>query len=308
LSNIRFVTGSLLDASDLGRFDYIDCCGVLHHLEDPDAGMRALVAALAEGGGIGFMVYGELGRSGVYPAQELLRLLAPAAVPAGERVATARRLVAALPETNLLRRNPLLGDHLASDAGIFDLLLHARDRAYRVPDVLALLARAGLRLVTFIEPLRYEPETWTSDPVLRRRLAGLPAADRAAAAELLASVHKVHIAYAVRDDHPGDTVARPTDDAIPALRDMEAAALARAIRPGAPLTVRFDGVPLPLALPALAGPIVARIDGRRTVAAIRDELRASVDPRLGEAAFADAFAATYRALNGINRLLIAGYG
>ena len=33
LANLRFVTGSLLDAATLGRFDYIDCCGVLHHLE-----------------------------------------------------------------------------------------------------------------------------------------------------------------------------------------------------------------------------------------------------------------------------------
>ena len=36
LSNIKFMTGSLLDLPTLGlgRFDYIDCCGVLHHLAD----------------------------------------------------------------------------------------------------------------------------------------------------------------------------------------------------------------------------------------------------------------------------------
>ncbi len=34
--------GSLLDlpASGIGPFDYIDCCGVLHHLPDPAAGLR----------------------------------------------------------------------------------------------------------------------------------------------------------------------------------------------------------------------------------------------------------------------------
>jgi 2-polyprenyl-3-methyl-5-hydroxy-6-metoxy-1,4-benzoquinol methylase len=34
LTNIRFHTGSLLDLPSLGLgpFDYIDCCGVLHHL------------------------------------------------------------------------------------------------------------------------------------------------------------------------------------------------------------------------------------------------------------------------------------
>lgn len=70
LTSIRFETGSLLDAPDLGRFDYIDCCGVLHHLPDPAAGFRALRAALAPGGGMGVMVYAPYGRSGVYPLQE----------------------------------------------------------------------------------------------------------------------------------------------------------------------------------------------------------------------------------------------
>ncbi|MCB2118353.1 MAG: class I SAM-dependent methyltransferase, partial [Rhodobacteraceae bacterium] len=51
LGGITFVTGSLLDAADHGRFDYIDCCGVLHHLPDPQAGFDALAAALAPEGG-----------------------------------------------------------------------------------------------------------------------------------------------------------------------------------------------------------------------------------------------------------------
>ena len=48
LDNIRFEAGSLLEleGSGLGPFDYIDCCGVLHHLPDPAAGLRALDAAI----------------------------------------------------------------------------------------------------------------------------------------------------------------------------------------------------------------------------------------------------------------------
>lgn len=34
--------------------------------------------------------------------------------------------------------------------GVYDLFLHARDRAYRVPEVVDFTAQAGLRLVTFI--------------------------------------------------------------------------------------------------------------------------------------------------------------
>ncbi len=50
LTNISFHQGSLLDLPKLGLrdpggFDYIDCCGVLHHLEDPPTGLAALAAA-----------------------------------------------------------------------------------------------------------------------------------------------------------------------------------------------------------------------------------------------------------------------
>jgi SAM-dependent methyltransferase len=69
LDGVTFVTGSPLDAGTYGPFDYIDCCGVLHHLPDPQAGFDALASALAPDGGLGVMVYAPHGRSGVYPLQ-----------------------------------------------------------------------------------------------------------------------------------------------------------------------------------------------------------------------------------------------
>ena len=79
LTNISFHTGSLLDvvSMGLGPFDYIDCTGVLHHLADPPAGLAALAGVLQEAGGMGLMVYGALGRTGVYPMQDALRALTP---------------------------------------------------------------------------------------------------------------------------------------------------------------------------------------------------------------------------------------
>jgi len=307
LDSIRFVTGSLLDAPALGRFDYVDCCGVLHHLEDPAAGLAALVAALDDEGGIGLMVYGTYGRTGVYPLQHLLRLLAGPEADDGARVALARRTVAALPETNLFRRNPFLADHLGSDAGLYDLLLHSRDRAYRVPELLALLDGAGLRPVTFIEPARYDPATYLTDAVLLKRVAALDDRARWAAAELLSTAMKVHIVYAVKAGRPDPVVASMSDDAILALRDLDGAAVARSIKPGAPLVARFDGVQHRLPLPRLAGAILARIDGRRSVAALRALVRAEVDSRLTDEAVGAAVAETVSVFLAINRIAVAGY-
>ncbi|MEL6197117.1 MAG: class I SAM-dependent methyltransferase, partial [Pseudomonadota bacterium] len=69
----RFVTADLREAPQLataeGPFDYIDCCGVLHHLDDPDSGFQALAEAVSPQGGLGLMVYAPHGRTGVYAMQ-----------------------------------------------------------------------------------------------------------------------------------------------------------------------------------------------------------------------------------------------
>jgi SAM-dependent methyltransferase len=290
LTRIAFHTGSLLDAAALGPFDYIDCCGVLHHLEDPDAGLRALVAALAPEGGLGLMLYGALGRTGVYPMQAMLRAL-------GADVAMAKRLLAALPASNWLRHNPHVGDHLQNDAGLYDLLLHAQDRAYRVPEVYAFLERAGLRLVAWIEPMRYEPETHLADPALRRALATLDAPARAAFAENLSGSIKNHVFYAVRAENAAATIAAFSLYAVPVLRELDGAALARNFTPGTNMAVTLGGNRLSLPLPPLAGAILERVDGQRSFAEIAASLPAPTN-------FPAQAEALYRTMNGLNRMLL----
>lgn len=87
--------------SGLEPFDYIDCCGVLHHLPDPAEGLRALLSVLAPGGGLGVMVYAPHGRTGVYMLQDALRLLAPAHDPPAARLDVAKRVMRHLPETRM---------------------------------------------------------------------------------------------------------------------------------------------------------------------------------------------------------------
>jgi SAM-dependent methyltransferase len=299
LRNIRFATGSLLGAAELGPFDYVDCCGVLHHLADPAVGLAALVRALSPGGGIGLMLYGALGRTGVYPMQALLRTLTTG-LPDAEKLALARRTLKDMPASNWLARNPHLADHLNSDAGLYDLLLHSRDRAYTVPDIYDLLESAGLRLVTFIEPLRYDPASYLRDPALRRRLAGLDPMQAAAAAENLCGSLKNHALYAVPKSRSGDTVARPDDSAVPVLRDADGPTLAKGLTPGAGLVADLGGVRTTFPLPRLAAAILARIDGRATL----DEIRRALPSAPDRPAFRAEFDALYAVFNGLNRMLL----
>ncbi len=305
LRNIVFHSGSLLDLSrlDLGRFDYIDCCGVLHHLDDPGAGLRELAAALEDSGGLGLMLYAPHGRTGVYETQAMLRTLG-AGLDLAARVALARRLLESLPPSNRLRRNPFLGDHKRSDAELVDLLLHARDRAFSVPQLAALAEAAGMRPVALLEPALYEPKTYLKDPALLRRLEGLDWLQRAAFAEDLAGHMKLHVAYLVKREHATETVARPDrPDAIPVLRALDGPTLAKAVARDLTLKAKLGGLKLDIGLPRLAPAILARIDGRATLEKIYALLRAE-DAALSRPAFDADFARLYEILNGLNHLLI----
>ena len=304
LANLAWHQGSLLDLplSGLGPFDYVDCCGVLHHLPDPAAGLAALLSALAPGGGLGLMVYAPHGRTGVYPLQDALRLIAPEDEPPASRLDMARRVMRHLPETAWLRRNTYFGDHLeGGDAGLYDLLLNPRDRAYAVPDLHALLAGAGLRVTCWMEPLRYDPAAYLPDPKLRARLAQLSPVERAAAAEGLCGNMSTHVVYCVRE---AEAPARPDPmrlESVPVAREMPAEELARAIRPDGTLVMVFDGIRVPVPLPPQTAAILRLVDGSRSVG----EIGAAMAARgTSPGAFASAWRATYDALVGVNRLLL----
>jgi SAM-dependent methyltransferase len=306
LNNIRFERLAIEDLADagLGTFDYIDCCGVLHHLADPAAGLAAIGRVLADDGGMGMMLYGTLGRTGVYPMQAMLRAMAGEG-GAADRVARARRLLAVLPETNWLRRNDYLGDHLGGDdAGLFDLLLHDRDRAYEVTEIAALVERGGFALTAFVEPARYDPESYIDDEEIRGWVGALPWIERCAFAERLAGNMRKHVFYAVKAGNPGPTVADPSDPAAAlVLRDMGGPAFADKLPPGAALTATIDGFTFHFPLPPLTKRMSPLFDGRRSIAEIRDAL-GDVD----DASFTAQFNALYRALNGLNKLYLRNPG
>ncbi|SFE83011.1 class I SAM-dependent methyltransferase [Roseivivax sediminis] len=269
LDTITFRTGSLLDAPEYGTFDYIDCCGVLHHLSEPAEGFRALRAALSPGGGLGFMVYAPLGRSGVYPLQEAFGTLFDGLAP-DARLGAARELFEAVPEGHPFRSNPGLVDHRASEAGFYDLLLHGQDRPFSVPELLEMLDETGWRLARFAMPGLYDLSTLTGHG------ADLPEADRMALAEKLRGTIKTHIAYAVPEGAAHHAPSHRDTGLVPHLRGVKPDAAARAVSSGKPLPLRLGSESRALTLPARAAPLLARIDGRRSMREIAGA--AGLDP------------------------------
>ncbi|MFZ5962117.1 class I SAM-dependent methyltransferase [Thalassococcus sp. BH17M4-6] len=262
LSGITFVTGSLLDAAEHGPFDYIDCCGVLHHLPEPEAGFRALRGALAPKGGMGFMVYAPYGRSGVYPLQEAFGTLLDGLAPK-DRLQKAKAIVAALPDGHPFKGNPNLVDHRASDAGFYDLLLHARDRAYDVTTLDAVMRATGWRLLSFATPALYDLARITDVP------PGLDPVARMAVAEKLRGTIKTHVAYAVPEGDDRTPAGGAGGALVPHLRGVQAGPLAKAVAQGRPLPIRLGEARADLTLPRGAAKAIAAIDGRRSIADLR---------------------------------------
>jgi ubiquinone/menaquinone biosynthesis C-methylase UbiE len=182
---VKYVEGSLLDVAsmNIGTFDFVDCVGVLHHLVEPRAGLRALSSVLKEDGGMLVMVYGALGRHGVYHFQDMFRLLKTPIDPS-----LAREMIDALPDSNWLKKNPkmLTSDiQRFGDNGIVDLLLHQCDSSYRVPEVIAFADSAGLELLEFSNQQDYDvPATLTKVPEIKSLLSTMHWTKRAAFAEL----------------------------------------------------------------------------------------------------------------------------
>src|SRR5262249_1944287 len=144
----------------LGRtFDQIVCTGVLHHLPDPDRGLRALRDVLAPDGALHLMVYAAYGRAGIYMMQEYCRLLGISTSDADLRdlATTLETLAADHPLASVLRR---WRDFRNPDA-LADALLHPLDRAYTVPELYAWLERCGMTFGRWFEQAPYLPQCGT---------------------------------------------------------------------------------------------------------------------------------------------------
>jgi SAM-dependent methyltransferase len=295
LNSITFVTGDLRDAGKHGSFDYIDCCGVLHHLPTPQEGFDALAAALRPDGGIGAMVYAPYGRTGVYPLQEAFGTLFKADSPQ-EKLALARNVMTQLPKSQWFTQNKFVGDHETGDAGFYDLLLHSQDTPFTVKEVHNACDKAGLQIISFIEPILYDPAQYLpATPDITERLSALDDIAKAHLAEQLSGAIKTHVFYACKKGR-GGTQADPADMSLhPRLYGISPRQLAREIATKGVLTATFNGVAHKTSFAKSAAPLAVLIDGRplKDIAAA-----AKLDPLV----FNQAWQSLHRGLTGLNAL------
>lgn len=208
LTNITWIRDSLLNIPtlNLGKFDYINSSGVLHHLENPDLGLWVLADALKEDGAMGLMLYAPYGRMAVYQMQDALRRINANEPNLQKHVDNAKAILSHLPMSNWLYNSPqsILAEIAAGDIAIYDLLLHTQDRAYSIPELYAFLDRANLQIVRLFSDehvygdMLYHPDPYIKNMELRKQVQSLPLREQQAIAELLNGKIMKHTFYAAK--------------------------------------------------------------------------------------------------------------
>jgi len=211
LANLELRQMSLLDIGQLNRsFDLIVCTGVLHHLPNPDAGLKALADVLDPSGSMAIMLYGKAGRAGVYLLQDILRRLG--AGPNAEGLRTARELLKFVPSNHYLISPTGKPPHdLADDAGVVDMLLHPQDRAYSVPEIMEFVAAAGLIFAGWSDNGLYCADRFLSGGLLERVLA-LPVAEQWAVIDNLTVLNDRHDFFVRKTQSTRFLIRFDTDD------------------------------------------------------------------------------------------------
>ncbi len=184
---------SLFDADQLeGEFNLINCVGVLHHTPDPIRGIQALAKKLAPGGLLHIFVYGELGRWEIQLMQEAIALLQ------GEKrgdytdgISIGRKLFAALPEDNRLRRREQerWSWENQRDEYFADMYVHPHEIDYNIRTVFELIDASGLEFIGFSNPRAWDLARLNhligKDPALMERAEHLSERERCRLIELL---------------------------------------------------------------------------------------------------------------------------
>ena len=211
LTNLETRQLAIEDVSSLDQqFDFIVSTGVLHHLVDPDAGLRMLRSVLRPDGAMYLMLYAPYGRAGVAMFQEYCRTLGVDTSPQelNDLTGTLRLLPQPHPLVLMFR-----GARNALDVGsLVDAVLNPRDRTYSVPQLYDFLERNEMSFGRWYWQAPYSVCGSVAETPHAARLSALPERDRYKAIELWRGLINNHDFIAYRNDAPAGSLQVRFDD------------------------------------------------------------------------------------------------
>jgi SAM-dependent methyltransferase len=146
VANVFFRQADILDVARLGTsFDLIVSSGVLHHMRDPVAGLRALLAVLAPGGALKIALYSTLARAAFTEAREWARRTGFVPTPQGIR--DFRAAVLARPDGDLMKQRLTESYDFYSVSQCRDLVFHVEEHTFALPELAGIFRELGLSVL-----------------------------------------------------------------------------------------------------------------------------------------------------------------
>ena len=171
VSRLRQERRSLLDLQGEGPFDYINSVGVLHHLDEPESGLKALAGLLANDGLMHLFLYAASGRWEIHRTQQALLMLGAGDGSDGLRLG--RLLLDSLPDGNRLSRHyrERWAIDCTADANFADMYLHPQETCYNLESLFRFIESAGLHFAGFSNPEVWDPARLLEGELLERARA-----------------------------------------------------------------------------------------------------------------------------------------
>jgi SAM-dependent methyltransferase len=163
LANLQLHLLPIEELWTLGRrFDLVVSSGVLHHMADPPAGLKALAECLRPDGVMALMLYAKYGRIGVELLESVFRDLGLHQDDSSVQLVkdTLSTLTADHPIQSYLK----IAYDLRDDAALVDAFLHFRARSYTVDECLDFVASAGLVFQGWYHKTPYYPNDLFAPP------------------------------------------------------------------------------------------------------------------------------------------------
>ena len=149
MNNVSFYEMDLLDIHLLNTtYDVILCSGVLHHMEDPDLGLKSLLKCLNINGFIQLALYSKYARKVIQESRKFIN--DNSILPSEENLRYFRELVISNENTQLQNLKDY-GDFY-SLSGLRDLCFHEQELIYTIPQIKELLNINHLNFLGFLLP------------------------------------------------------------------------------------------------------------------------------------------------------------
>ncbi len=269
LKNLELHLLPIEEVPSLGKtFDLVVSTGVLHHMAEPKAGMKALGEVMRPDGVAAIMVYARYGRAGVELMQAIFRDMG--LKQDEESLQMVKSAIAALAPSHPVKSYISIAPDLQFDAGVVDTFLHGRDRSYTVEDCLDLVDSAGLVFQDWFLKTSYYPPTLTEpENEFYAAVNQLPDAKKWAVMERVKTLNACHFFLATRPERAKESYridfqAGNALDYVPLLRLRCGISGQEIYRPG--WRIRLDPTHLAFA---------QNVDGERSIREIAERVAQS---------------------------------